>query len=203
MKPFIHFLFLVGSIIISHLINNYIIDELLEVFKIMSYFALIANRVALTLFIYYVVDMFFLTKNYHFREIVNKLFFIYLIWLSGMLYGRFTKIEDYDLAKHFNFISFIPNWINHLGNRLVFYYIIGNIVIYIPFGMFIRYHKKLIYSILLFIILIFVFETLQGITNLGYFDIDDILLNGIGGIFGIFIMHIYKIFKKTNSEKQH
>ncbi len=198
----VHLIILGLSLLVSNIINILFIDRLLDLFKIMSNFALVANRVALTLFLYYFIDMMFLSKKYHFNEIVNKLFFIYLIWLTGMLFGRFTNIENYSIREHFNFTSNLPKWKNHLDNSLVFSYIIGNILVFIPFGMFIRYHKRLFYSIFLFFILIFTLEFLQGITNLGYFDVDDLLLNGIGGLFGIFVMHIYKLFKKTNSKKR-
>lgn len=189
-------LLLIISILISSIINKLFLDSLLDVFHIMSNFSLVANRVALTLFIYFSIDLFFIESNFKIKSITNKLFFIYLIWLIGLLFGRFNNISNYNMNHHFNFTSFLPEWIHHLDNPLVCYYIFGNILVYIPFGLFLRYHKNLLYSILYFILIILLLETLQGVTNFGYFDIDDIFLNGIGGLIGIFIMHIISVYRK-------
>ncbi len=182
------------AIISSSIVNTYYIDELLSIFNIMSYMALLLNRVALALFIYFAFDIILIKKSYHFNEILNKIFLIYMIWLIGLLFGRFNALSDYDIDSHFNFRSFLPVWLNYFSNPLVKYYIVGNILVYLPFGFFIRYYKSLIYSILYCILLIILFETLQGVTNLGYFDVDDILLNSIGGLFGIILMDIVKKF---------
>lgn len=189
------FLFVI-AILASSYINVHYIDSLLNIFHIMSFIALFLNRVSLALFIYFTIEMIFILRTYHIKDICNKLFIVYMIWLIGLLFGRFTNLSDYNLDNHFNFHSFLPLWMHNLHNPLVQYYIIGNILVYFPFGLFLRYYKNLIYSLLYLILLVLFFETLQGVTNLGYFDIDDLLLNGIGGLFGIGLMHLYKkIFK--------
>jgi len=162
----------------------------------MSYVALLLNRVSLAVFIYFTVELFFIVRKYSIQDIINKLFLVYFIWLMGLLFGRFTNLSDYNLDAHFNFQSFLPLWIYNLNHPLVRFYIAGNILVYIPFGLFLRYYKNLVYSIMYTFLLILLFETLQGVTNLGYFDIDDVFLNGIGAFLGILLMHGYKkIFK--------
>ncbi|QVK17303.1 VanZ family protein [Mycoplasmatota bacterium] len=185
-------LLFVIAILTSNFINVYFIDSLLNIFHIMSFIALLLNRVSLALFIYFTFEMIFILRKYQLKDITMKLFLVYMIWLIGLLFGRFTNLSQYNLDNHFNFHSFLPLWIHNLNNPLVRYYIIGNILVYIPFGVFLRYYKNLIYSLLYFILMVLFFETLQGVTNLGYFDIDDLLLNGIGGLFGIGLMHLYK-----------
>lgn len=177
------------SIIISDFLNLYYIDSLLDIFSIMSFFALIANRVAIALFIYFFIDMVFLSKKYNFKEIINKLFFIYSIWLMGMLFGRFSNANE-NIISNFNFNSFLPKWIHHLSNPLVSYYIFGNIIVFIPLGMYVRYNYKIFRSITISVLLIIVFELIQAISLLGFFDIDDIFLNGIGVILGVLIMSL-------------
>lgn len=191
-------IFLLIAVSLSYLINTYIVDSLLDIFKIISVIALLINRICLASLFYLIFDIIFIKKKFILKDVINKLFVIYLIWLIGLLFGRFTDFSEYSINDHFNFHSYLPKWINNFNNPLVRYYIIGNILVYIPFGMFIHYYKPIDYSILYCILLILLFETLQGVTNLGYFDIDDILLNGIGGILGVFIMHL---FKKCNIVK--
>ncbi len=185
-------LILILSIIISNMVNTIVIDSLLDIFKIMSLVPLLLNRVALALFIYFLLEMIFLTKKFQLKDIINKLFLIYLIWLIGILFGRFANKSNYNVATHFNFHSYLPEWMHSLNHPLVRYYILGNVLVYIPFGLFLRYYKKIVHSFFYCIGIIFIFETLQGVTNLGYFDIDDLFLNIIGGFLGILLMHLYK-----------
>ncbi len=188
------FLFLVLAISISYLINTYYIDHLLNIFKIMSNVALILNRVSLALLCYLIFEVIFIDKKIIWDNLIAKSFLVYFIWLIGLLFGRVSNLADYRLDEHFNFSTHLPKWINHWDNPLVRYYIVGNILVYLPFGFFICYYKNLKYSILYCLLLIILFETLQGVSNLGYFDIDDILLNSIGGLMGILLMKGFKAF---------
>ncbi len=195
-KIHIKVLILIFSVLTSNIINDIFLDSLLDIFNIMSFIALVANRVALALFIYFFSKLIFVDSNFNMNSIINKLFFIYWIWLVGLLFGRFNNITDYNINNHFNFVSFLPVWIHHLDNPLVCYYIFGNIIVYIPFGLFIRYHKDLFYSLFYCILIILLLETIQGVTNFGYFDIDDIFLNVVGGLIGIIIMQFIYFYRK-------
>jgi len=96
------------SILVSHLINTYYIDELLHIFNIMSYVALLLNRVSLAVFIYFSVELFFIVRKYSIQDIINKLFLVYFIWLMGLLFGRFTNLSDYNLDAHFYYSFYHP-----------------------------------------------------------------------------------------------
>jgi len=72
--------------------------------------------------------------------------------------------------------------------------VVGNIVIFIPLGTYLSLFKnnKSVKSTLLYIFLVSLFvEIIQGLLGIGASDIDDIILNSLGGLIGIFG---YKVF---------
>ena len=77
--------------------------------------------------------------------------------------------------------------------------VLGNIVLFIPLGIYLIFfnHNKGIYINTLWVVLISVaVEILQYVFKVGATDIDDIILNGLGGFLGIMIYKIlHKIFK--------
>ena len=72
--------------------------------------------------------------------------------------------------------------------------VVGNIVVFMPLGaflpkLFVRC-RKLLTVALLSLELSFVIEVTQLVTRVGSFDVDDLLLNTIGGILGYLIYRI-------------
>jgi len=69
--------------------------------------------------------------------------------------------------------------------------LLANIIAFIPWGFLLPYLYKRYYNFVSFLFLSFTFvvfiELFQFITMLGYFDIDDILLNLTGCLIGYFI----------------
>lgn len=82
---------------------------------------------------------------------------------------------------------------NTLSKTIIYYNIIGNIVAFIPLG-FLPYlcRRKVRTSYVFMGSLLFILsiELFQGITNIGSFDIDDVLLNMLGVIIGIFLYYL-------------
>jgi glycopeptide antibiotics resistance protein len=81
--------------------------------------------------------------------------------------------------------------------RFAFHNLVGNIVIFIPLGTYLLLFKKdkRVSTNLLFIFIVSLcVEIIQGIFNLGTSDIDDIILNCLGGLIGILA---YKFFLFT------
>jgi glycopeptide antibiotics resistance protein len=81
--------------------------------------------------------------------------------------------------------------------RFAFDNLVGNIVIFIPLGTYLLLFKndKRVRTNLLFIFIVSLcVEIIQGIFNLGTSDIDDIILNCLGGWIGILG---YKLFLFT------
>ncbi len=193
------YLILMLSFIMSMIINTLILDALMDIFKLMMDVVYLLNRITLTFFLYYLIKYFYdkyRNKKIDKEYLVKNLAIIYFVWLIGLLFGRTTSLPQYNLMSHFNFSSYLPYWFHHLDNYLVLLYIISNIVVFIPFGLLLRYYFRFLTSFLICIGLILFFETMQGVTNLGYFDIDDIILNSIGGLLGIIIMTIKATYFK-------
>ena len=123
------------------------------------------------------------------------LFFYLFLLMDTVFLGR-------DSFRSVNFIPFhsIKNYImvdNGIGGtRMVDMNIWGNILMFIPLGIYLGLHStnksivKLLSSIFLLSLLI---EVIQYVFSLGATDIDDIILNLIGGFVGIVI---YKVAEK-------
>ena len=72
--------------------------------------------------------------------------------------------------------------------KFAFGNVIGNIVIFIPLGTYLSLFKndKRVITNLLFIFIVSLFvEIIQGLLGIGASDIDDIILNCLGGLIGI------------------
>lgn len=72
--------------------------------------------------------------------------------------------------------------------KFAFGNVVGNIAIFIPFGAYLLLFKnnKRVITNLLFVFIVSLFvEIIQGIFGIGASDIDDIILNCLGGLIGI------------------
>lgn len=119
----------------------------------------------------------------------NKLFnyifiLIYFLYLYICLFLREEQINE-----NFSNGKYIKVWIKLIfTNKIVFKNIVGNILIFIPFGVLLHKIKlKVIYKLLISILIIIIIEVIQLITKTGIFDILDIFLNIIGIVIGIVI----------------
>ncbi|MDD2648777.1 MAG: VanZ family protein [Eubacteriales bacterium] len=123
--------------------------------------------------------------------------------------GSFTELGDKIAATSFdtnnNFVPFrtIGVQLAHISEGWAKFNLLGNTIPFIPFGFLlpIVYKKassfKRVFIIgLIFIILI---EIIQFATRLGSFDVDDILLNMLGILFGC---AVYMTQRKRRKAKQ-
>ena len=80
------------------------------------------------------------------------------------------------------------------------YNVIGNIVLFIPFGFFIyiKFEKNKTKTLLAVFIMTLGVEFIQGFIPYRFCDIDDIILNTFGGYIGIIIYNI--LFSKFNNK---
>jgi len=88
--------------------------------------------------------------------------------------------------------------------KFAFGNVVGNIVIFIPLGTYLSLFKndKRVITNLLFIFIVSLFvEIIQGLLGIGASDIDDIILNCLGGLIGIlgykFLLFILRDQKKV------
>lgn len=139
-------------------------------------------------------------------HISRLLFCIYIVVMSYFLFlsddrsmlstykynlEPFKEIKRFITYRHqIGIVSFVIN-------------IIGNVVAFMPFGFLLPsmrsektgFFKTFAYSLLF----TFLIETTQLVTMLGRFDIDDIIMNTLGGILGYFV---YVVFSFVKSHKR-
>ena len=125
--------------------------------------------------------------------VLYVVFLVYFLFLSEW-YGRTGTAEDYRYnLELFKEIRRFITYREQLGMFAVFANLFGNILIFVPYGFFISmasrsrgFFKTLFFSMGLSLCV----EVTQLFTRVGSFDVDDILLNTIGGVIGyiVFLM---------------
>ncbi len=131
------------------------------------------------------------------RNLINVLFYViaafYVFMMSDLLF-RFNYIFDADriIMRSCNLIPFktILSFIRggFFSSSFAVSNILGNIVLFIPLGVYIRAIRRqggFKKSLLAVIITVAAVEIIQFVFGLGACDIDDVLLNSIGGALGI------------------
>ena len=131
------------------------------------------------------------------KEIIYLLAVIYLLCLFHVV-----TFQDINYGTS-NFIPFKEIFRYSFNSKLFYRNVIGNVAIFVPFGYYSNYYcksKNITYSLLITLIVSTTIETIQLALGRS-FDIDDIILNVLGGVVG-YLLYIFSefIFKKT-SEK--
>ena len=138
------------------------------------------------------------------RVLGKILFVLYIAFLLYFLifsdwYGRAGVMSEY----HYNLVPFQEikrfwNYRDMLG-WVSFANLIGNILVFVPFGFFMpmasRYRSFILtmtYSLGLSILV----EAFQFVSRVGSFDVDDIILNTIGGIIGYILFVICNTIRR-------
>lgn len=119
-------------------------------------------------------------KFVFYKEFYNLLFILYILLLYYLLLGTENA------ASGMNFIPFKEITRYSIGSRAFFYNIIGNIVLFIPFGYFVSDYLKAkkTHQILIPSIIISLTAELIQYKIGRAFDVDDIILNVLGAILG-------------------
>ena len=133
---------------------------------------------------------FYIIKNKEnalfYKEMMSYLFIIYILCL-------FYVVTFHDVSwSDSNFTPFKEILRYSIGSKLFFKNVIGNMAMFVPFGFFVSYFLKLekVYSITFFtVITSFTIEITQLLIG-RVFDVDDLILNLIGGIVGFIIYRI-------------
>ena len=128
-------------------------------------------------------------KIYIHKELLTYLFGIYIMCLFTVV--TYQDVESYGN----NFTPFKEMFRYTLGSNLFIKNVIGNMVMFMPYGFFTGYFLKInkVSVVLLLSMLVSTsIEVIQGYIG-RVFDIDDIILNVIGYIIGFLI---YKLFNK-------
>lgn len=133
------------------------------------------------------------------------MFYIYILLLSYFLffserYGRDLVTEEYNLQLFKEIKRFIK-YREHIGLESFVVNIFGNIFAFSPFGFFLpllnKSYRKFYIVAFLSVFFSAIIETSQLLLKVGVFDVDDILMNSVGGILGYLIfLAVYSVYKK-------
>lgn len=143
------------------------------------------------------------------KFVLYKELFMLSFLIYAMLLFYVVTFQDVNYGTN-NFIPFKEIFRYEIGSKLFIKNIVGNIILFIPFGLFVSYLMKTRRTYPIVVISIItsgVIEYTQA--QIGRtFDIDDILLNVLGGFVGFLIYLIIDIledhlpsFFKTNTFK--
>lgn len=122
-----------------------------------------------------------------YQELLALSFIIYILCLF-----QIVTFQDTVSWSSNNFIPFREIFRYHIGSRLFLKNVLGNVLLFMPFGFFSSYYlkfKKPWVILGLTLVTSFSIEVIQ--MSIGrVFDVDDILLNIVGGYFGYLIYSV-------------
>ncbi len=132
-------------------------------------------------------------KLVFYKEFSNLLFIIYIL----VLYELLTRSE-LNHNSGFNLAPFTEMFRYPIGSKGFYFNVVGNIVMFIPFGYFISTYikpKKMLPILLVSIISSTTVEFVQSCIGRS-FDVDDILLNAVGALIGFLLYVSFNAIKK-------
>lgn len=126
-----------------------------------------------------------------YKEIINLGFIIYLLCLFHVV-----TFQDAGWSTS-NFIPFREMFRYEFASPLFFKNVICNMMMFLPYGFFISFYLKLRKAPIAFILSLFASITIETTQLLigRVFDVDDIILNVIGGMFGFYLYDFLCDFK--------
>lgn len=152
-------------------------------------------------------------KNTTKRQKMGWVIFIcYLIFLAYFLFfsedfGRGTHFQEeyaYNLVPLKEIRRFIV-YRKVVGTRSFLLNIVGNIVGFMPFGFFLpvvsRRSRHWYNTVLLSFLFSLSIETIQLVFKVGSFDVDDMLLNTLGGILGYILYRIVQRIRVRRKQR--
>ena len=137
---------------------------------------------------------------------VLYIIFVFYILLISEIYGRTGEMQEY----HYNLVLFREikrfwNYRRQLGIFATATHLLGNVLIFLPFGFFMAMASKyrsflstLVYSFALSLTV----EISQLFMKVGCFDVDDLLLNTIGGMLGFITFAVCNVIRRNYAKKK-
>ena len=134
------------------------------------------------------------------------LFALFYVLFFAEAFGRTGQSEEYrynltlfqEIGRYFRMIesgAWMPFSIN----------IVGNVVVFIPFGVFMPMLfpkcKNVLLTTLLSLEFSIIIEVIQLVSRVGSFDVDDLLLNALGGLCGVFVFCVGTAVRKRKDDK--
>ena len=124
---------------------------------------------------------------------------VYFVFFAEM-FGRVHVPDNY----RYNLVPFkeIKRFLiyyDQLGSTAVLLNLLGNVVAFMPFGFFlplVTAHRRKFFKVFFSsIALSLAIELIQLVSKVGSCDVDDLLLNTLGGILGYWCFCVYKKFR--------
>lgn len=129
----------------------------------------------------------------------DMIYFAFILYILCLFYV--VTFQDVSWSTS-NYIPFKEMFRYNFGSRMFFKNVIGNMIMFMPYGFFIAYILKLkkVRTITLLSLLVSItIETTQLVIG-RVFDVDDIILNVIGGIIGFYAFKLIYSFKNHSPE---
>lgn len=143
------------------------------------------------------------------RRVIVVLFWIYAVLMLWLMFGQRLFWADYDtwfdnyrteLLERLNLVPFetIGGFIRSLSRAWsahAFTNLFGNVLMFLPLGFglpFLNKRAKTFFGcVFLAFLIIFVAEMIQFFTLLGFFDVDDLILNMVGVVAGFWLSALF------------
>lgn len=170
-----------------YLIRNSLLEILGEVWPTI----LISSVIAISMRLGYLIKN--KQKIILYKELLALIFIIYVLCLFYVV-----TFQDVGWSSS-NFIPFKEMFRYDFGSPLFIKNVLGNIIMFLPYGFFVSYYLNLKKPLSSFFLILLVSASIE-ITQLligRVFDIDDIILNIVGGMLG------FGIYKLINLIQNH
>lgn len=167
---------------------------ILEIFESVWPLLIIVSVIAISLRIAYIIK--YKPKFIFYKEVIYFGFIIYVLCLFYVV-----TFQDVSWATS-NYVPFKEMFRYTIGSRMFFKNVVGNMLMFVPLGFFISYILKLNkgrYILIFSLIVSLTIECVQAVIG-RVFDIDDIILNIIGGYVGFLIFKLIYFFKDKSPE---
>lgn len=132
-----------------------------------------------------------------YEELLSLIFVIYLLMF-------FQVVTHQDVISYGNnFIPFKEVTRYTIGSNLFYKNVVGNILLFMPYGFFSSYYLRLDKKRLAFLLIFVVSLAIECVQLLigRCFDVDDILLNLIGGMVGFFVYRLLDLITDKMSRR--
>lgn len=165
---------------------------IMEIFSSVWPLLILVSVIVISLRVTYIIK--YKPKFVFYKEMLYFGFILYILCLFYVV-----TFQDVNWSTS-NYIPFKEMFRYTFGSRLFFKNVIGNMLMFMPFGFFVAYILKLNKTWIIALLATIVSCTIESIQLVigRVFDVDDIILNILGAIFG-FLIFKFVYFLKLKS----
>lgn len=140
---------------------------------------------------------------------------VFIVYIIALFYFMFFSegfgrtIADRNYSYNFVLFKEITRYIVYrekLGMFAVLANLLGNIIGFVPFGFMmpvISVKRRNFFTMaFLSFLLSLIIESIQLVLRVGSFDVDDLLLNTVGGIMGYVLFRTFSKYRRKNNGKK-